>query len=379
MAHEHCWSCVKTVCVESSSCPVESCVNGCGASLHGCKMNEHVENICPEAKVKCTNAFYGCSHLLLRKNLNRHIEHCPASILHCSFSYRRETLKKMEESQEDISYSGDLVDERFLAYDQEFYSKSHSSKSATLDVTISKCPYQDTRQPSNLPSREGNKACRIVLAQPMKKAYTTINYDVRNDVYVCVFSCNEIVRRDEFNAHWKSIHTDIQLESNQMVARCPLQIYGCRFGQYNLVPHPKGSRVNFDDDAGTHSLILPYLCLENDLNEEASTPANSYISSIEKKKELALYGYEDDEEESYDVLGQLPIEVMLVIMSYLDSLSLRSLSLVNKYLRMLCRDLVDKKGIVDSIWKKDMLDLPWAHWSSSPKVLNEGPYFSPSL
>ena len=335
-------------------------------------MNEHVENICFEAKVKCTNAFYGCTKMLFRKDLNRHLEHCPASILHCSFKYSRGKMRKIEESQEDIVYSGNLADEHFLAFDQKFYGKSHSLSSATLDIAIAKYQNYDGRQQSSsLPSRrEGNRVCQILLTKPTTKVYDNMNFTLREDVYACVFSCNEIVRRDEFYAHWKTIHTDVQLESPWQITRCPLQIYGCTFGQRNLVPHPKGSQVNFDDDAGAHSISSPQLCLESDLGQAvASLPAGSYISGIDKKKELALYGYEDDEAESYDVLGQLPMEVLLVIMSHLDSLSLWSLSLVNSYFRTLCRDLVCRKGIVRSIWKKkDILDLPWAHWSSSPKV-----------
>ena len=345
--HSHCWSCVKLHCTEYTLCPVERCANGCGMSLHRCKWKEHNENICPEAQVNCTNAYYGCTSQMPRKNLLQHIEHCPASLLECRFSYCRKRARLIGDLEE-VNYPGALVDEKVLAVDQEL--SSVDGNASALEIDIENDPHcRILRYSSSVPYNERNRTCK-------------------NESSSSTFSCNEIVRRDEFPVHWKSLHIDTQLDSSQCIRRCPLQLYGCTFGQNTLVPSPLGSKVCYNEESDVHSIVPAESCIKAD--EDAALQPSSYIMNIQKKKELALYGYGDDEEEeSFDILGQLPSEVLLVVISFLDSLSLWSLSQVNHYFRTLCYDMVKTKGIVYGQWEKDTnSDLPWVHWIHRPKV-----------
>lgn len=90
--HQHCDSCYSTRCqvpVEISvSCVVVKCRKDCGAALHVCKEEEH-QLLCPNEKVPCINAGYGCPLTMLRHRLAKHLEVCPASVVSCSQEWNR--------------------------------------------------------------------------------------------------------------------------------------------------------------------------------------------------------------------------------------------------------------------------------------------------
>ena len=180
--------------------------------------------------------------------------------------------------------------------------------------------------------------------------------------YCCTFCCNEIVRRDEFAAHWKNLHLDIQIDMPVMVKRCPLRSYGCKHGELSLLPSPKGASLNYNMDSDTTLLQLPVTTCEEEVGRALSS---NYAAKIRQKQELAMYGYEDESEESYDVLGQLPAEVLTAVCEHLDSLSLWHLSQVNRYLRSVCYNLVKKKGVVYMVWSRDDES---GCWTSGPRV-----------
>lgn len=92
----------------------------------------------------------------------------------------------------------------------------------------------------------------------------------------------------------------------------------------------------------------------------------AFAAELAKKKELALYGYE--QEGSLDPLGQLPLEVLVKILLYLDSLGLWCLSQVNQYLREVCQTLLVKKGMVVRRWYKDGTSWKLAAPVSTPVV-----------
>ena len=141
-----------------------------------------------------------------------------------------------------------------------------------------------------------------------------------------------------------------------MVKRCPMHHYGlCEYGQVELLPNPMGSLIRYDQESRCFLLKPPEI-----ISIEAEPQFSSeYAAKIQAKQELALFGYGDDAEESYDVLGQLPPEVMVKICVFLDSMSLWNLSQVNRYLRSVCRDIARKKGIVYQLWNFDESTQQW--------------------
>ena len=400
MAHEHCKSCVQAHCTRGDECSVEVCPNGCGFTMHSCKLDEHDKYTCPEAHVPCTNAFYGCGELLPRRRLRNHLEHCPASSIMCSFSHDRiEVVRPIKESNlvNGTAMESDrelLIDEKLLQGDLAVWRKHRVGISDPHNGS-ERTSYTGTDAKEIYSVGEGDGEAEKALALSVECMPGTITnfswkvakgmrtrsqafrertcINVRSEMhlhyrgpavkrYCCTFCCNEIVRRDEFAAHWKNLHLDIQIDMPVMVKRCPLHSYGCKHGELSLLPSPKGASLNYDLDSDATLLELPTTTCEEEIGGVSSS---DYAAKIRQKQELALYGYEDENEESYDVLGQLPAEVLMEVCEHLDSLSLWYLSQVNRYLRSVCYNLVRKKGVVHSVWTRDDNS---GCWTSGPRV-----------
>ena len=88
--HMHCQNCYQAVCSEQENCIMTRCLH-CAVSLHGCKIDDH-EAICLMVQVACPNAGYGCSGKVIRNELAKHLETCPASVVHCGMEWNRYPL-----------------------------------------------------------------------------------------------------------------------------------------------------------------------------------------------------------------------------------------------------------------------------------------------
>uniref|UniRef100_A0A452I0B8 Uncharacterized protein n=1 Tax=Gopherus agassizii TaxID=38772 RepID=A0A452I0B8_9SAUR len=90
--HTHCEKCFNRQCqvpVELTiSCLVINCHSRCGAAFHMCKQEEH-QLLCPLEQVSCLNAVYGCPFSMARFKLAKHLQVCPASVVHCSMEWNR--------------------------------------------------------------------------------------------------------------------------------------------------------------------------------------------------------------------------------------------------------------------------------------------------
>ena len=54
--HVHCVSCIQGFsCRQQAACRVIYCSNGCGVFTHSCKMEDHMKEVCPLARVACPN------------------------------------------------------------------------------------------------------------------------------------------------------------------------------------------------------------------------------------------------------------------------------------------------------------------------------------
>ena len=359
--HSHCSGCVNAFCKDTPHCPVEYCRNGCGFSLHRCKWPEHDQHTCPEGLVSCINASFGCSERLARTNRGPHIRTCPASTIQCRFAHHRQLAETVGECA--LQNAATLIDEQLLIGDMNLIEESNKSgrPPCQLSVAIENCSY--------VVSKHNLKSNAIDFSK-RGRFFTSMPEDSRQVIY-----CNEIVRRDEFAAHWSKFHLDVQLNVGRVVRRCPLLMYGCTYGRESLAPTPEGTTLKYDGETDTFLALSPVhpssdasLSMTTGEGRVTFGRSNSrYEEKIRKKQELAMYGYGDDEEESYDVLGQLPVEILLNILSYLDSISLWCLSQTNHYLRKICFTLVRKKGIVYFMWTRDE-DTTSRVWSRSPKV-----------
>uniref|UniRef100_H3DFC2 F-box protein 40, tandem duplicate 1 n=1 Tax=Tetraodon nigroviridis TaxID=99883 RepID=H3DFC2_TETNG len=90
--HVHCDSCYSRRCrarVEVSvCCAVIPCRLHCGAIFHLCKEEDHML-LCPNVRVPCVNAGYGCPLQLPRSARAAHLADCPASVVCCSMEWNR--------------------------------------------------------------------------------------------------------------------------------------------------------------------------------------------------------------------------------------------------------------------------------------------------
>ena len=395
MDHDHCQSCVFANCTSrENDCPVQQCPNGCGAALHRCKIAEHTAYTCLEARTPCTNSIYGCEETPRRWARRNHLEHCPASTLMCRFSYERVgesflgprtappgdsvfldakllmgDLKIVEDDSRVVrnhryrvirSHTGFRYGEKVSDDDEDTTDGSDANASVGSHLSV-QCSVSQMRanvmKTSEFHRRSQRTTERMCVEVPTMYKYksllTRLSY---------LYPCSEIVRRDEFLAHWKSFHLDIQVDMSMIVQRCPMYIYGCNYGEQRLAPNPHGATVDYNKEYDT-VLVKPPQVVADSVNE--SEGAGDYAAKLQKQQELALYGYGDDLEESLDVLGQLPVEVFTAICHYLDSMSLWQLSQVNHYIRKVCLNTVKKKGIVYHRWVKDEVT---KRWLPGPKV-----------
>ncbi|KAJ4929700.1 hypothetical protein JOQ06_018722 [Pogonophryne albipinna] len=90
--HVHCDSCYSRRCrarVEVSvCCAVIPCRLLCGAVFHLCKEEEHLL-LCPNVRVPCLNAGFGCPLHMPRSLQAAHLQVCPASLVCCSMEWIR--------------------------------------------------------------------------------------------------------------------------------------------------------------------------------------------------------------------------------------------------------------------------------------------------
>jgi hypothetical protein len=368
--HSHCHGCHRASCRASGgdACPVQLCPGGCGVSLHGCKLDEHSRHTCPAALVPCTNACFGCEAVLPRAKLGSHLAHCPANVAHCHFSYDRairnvhSTLQTVDARDEERQ---SYIDEKALGADlalaekeERFYGRRsngepfHFSLDAHPGSSLTEPGSKSTARTQNLPPRD-----RVCIAASVERYGLRGIYTLH---YFC-FPCNEIVRRDEFSTHWRDCHVGVQTRLSHIVERCPLRDYGCQYGVLRLTPTPNGASLDYLSEADCVAVKFPDHTTKDC---ECQPLPGSYAQHIQKQQELAIYGY-GDESESYDVLSQLPVEILMKICGCLDSLGLWNLSLVNHYLRSICFNLVKKRGIVYHRWQKNQAT---GRWEQGEKV-----------
>jgi hypothetical protein len=269
--------------------------------------------ICDEVPVPCTNAQFGCQQILKRKDVNVHIAHCPASITTCFYTYSCQE-PNIEVHQDDLDLNQD--DELELQEDSE----SINAPSASIFF-------------QTLSDETTNELISGRLAKSSNGGLI----------------CGLFIRRDEFESHWLS-HIELTDDLFLKIRRCPLSVYGCQKSvQYFIL---NGYEYRYKDFFNS---IVAYPHTVQPVEESDTAIRGHYAALIEKKKELAIYGHTDDYR-SIDVMGQLPVEVLMQILSHLDSLSLWSLSQVNRYFRYICEDMLVTKGIVYCHWKSEKVE-----------------------
>ena len=149
------------------------------------------------------------------------------------------------------------------------------------------------------------------------------------------FICGKVFRRDEIHKHITNIHQEIipGLGCGWIVSRCPLSYLGCTFSVDNLAPNNEDFRIKFSRDEDN-------FCFRQCEKDPLISDPNSMKKSTKKKSS------------SVKTLDTLPVEIIFYMCRYLDSISLRALSLCCRRLRDICWSLVSSRGCVTPVWEK---------------------------
>ncbi|KAK7925765.1 hypothetical protein WMY93_008075 [Mugilogobius chulae] len=67
---------------------ISTCRLLCGALFHLCKEEDHLL-LCPNVRVPCINAEFGCPLQMPRSSRAEHLQFCPASVISCSMEWNR--------------------------------------------------------------------------------------------------------------------------------------------------------------------------------------------------------------------------------------------------------------------------------------------------
>ena len=163
------------------------------------------------------------------------------------------------------------------------------------------------------------------------------------------FVCGKVFRRDEIHQHIANVHQQIipGLGSGWFLSRCPLAYLGCPFAMDNVAPNTQTFRLKFsrEDDNFCYRLT-----------------DSQFQPQIERKS--------GKQSRAERVLTDLPVEIVFHISSYLDPISLRSLSMTSRQLRSVCLSLVRSRGCVTPVWERQRARgqrrerLGWAEVSS---------------
>ena len=355
-AHKHCTTCVSRYC-KASDCPIVDCENGCGTVMHQCKMTDH-EEVCMNKFVPCVNAHYGCEALLARYKMKTHLAHCPASVVHCKFTWERVDRNIIAATDESDRCESVKFAEDFLASDKERAEAKLVNEDRTKEMSMMLQPSAAHHLLNGAPyhrsypydRRQGGVTVRS-LSPSFCCFYMTTESTEREQLHMLI-RCNETVRRDEFEDHYKTQHSIIHSGLHGwLVHHCPLYEYGCNYSIPRLLPSPKYFELVYNKCSRVFAVRETKPLVVESENSEATQ--GWYAARLQQQRELAAYGYSDI---PVDPLSQLPTEVLHIIISFLDSSGLFCLSMTSQFLRETCHNAV-KGNMVQLSWQKQEKDL----------------------
>jgi len=103
--HKHCLKCFNgNRCQIKTNCPVIDCTNRqCPFKLHLCKLDEHLNEVCPFESIDCINKCNGCKLKIMRADMGLHLNCCVASVVRCS-SFKLRNLENKNEKFDKLRW-----------------------------------------------------------------------------------------------------------------------------------------------------------------------------------------------------------------------------------------------------------------------------------
>ncbi|ESN95033.1 hypothetical protein HELRODRAFT_179892 [Helobdella robusta] len=190
---------------------------------------------------------------------------------------------------------------------------------------------------------------------------------IKQSEFMYTFLCGELLRRNEFSQHYKNFHQDIQCGSDSWLdVRCPLACYGCTYSVRKFRPR-FNAHLLFDRESSNFCVrpdsVFGDVSIRNSASLESSS-ADVLLENILENSEVSNFDNSDKhipvKAKLRDQLNaripilitDLPVIVLDRIFSYLDSISLKKLSLTSKQFRMICEEYLKERGMVVEVWEK---------------------------
>ncbi|XP_065890604.1 F-box only protein 40-like isoform X1 [Dysidea avara] len=370
--HRHCVNCVWRHC-KFSECTLVDCEYGCGAVTHQCKLQDHGE-LCPNRIVTCINVHYGCEELLPRYKIKSHLAHCPASVVRCKFTWEHVDRNILNTSVNGVpphhgthpltthDNSGENFVEKFLQSNLEHIVNNLESEESKEEL-CSKV-FSTMIEPSSsymaFPEEPYARYCSygdrfqteakltfVSSATPSACCFYITTKSVQRLQLRVLVQCDKTLRRDEFEQHYKMQHIKVHSALyGWLMHHCPFYEYGCNFSVPRFLPSPQCSFV-FNNCSHVFTV----------------KPITGVVA---EDLPLVVYSGQQPVDNGhcvpYDLLGLLPVELLCIVLSYLDSGDLFCLSLTSRFLRNACHSMI----------KGNMVEMTWEHqnckWKESTKV-----------
>lgn len=261
--HKHCAHCVTLDCGDSATnvnnaCDTVPCRWRCGSRLHSCKLFEH-QMICPLYQEPDDFAW-----------MYRGMEAAAARAKQTA-----KVANAVKKKAEALKPSEDL----FVGPGEPAHRRVRRSKSGGALVPV----------PPPMPPAI-QTVCRL---DARLETVTRLQTKPRA---MYTFVCAQEFRRDEFAWHSKNVHDDIHGGMNNwMEHRCPLASYGCGFSARRMAPHDAHHAVAFNRTVESFAVV---------------SLRPPLLPVVGNKAEDGLLS-----------LADLPIEILMVVVGKLDSLS----------------------------------------------------------
>ncbi|XP_034744993.1 F-box only protein 40-like [Etheostoma cragini] len=242
--HVHCDSCYSRRCrarVEVSvCCAVIPCRLLCGALFHLCKEEDHLL-LCPNVRVPCLNAEYGCPLHLSRSSQAAHLQVCPASVVCCSMEWNRWPVNDAHshpntELHENLLREGEqrgCLDLAMALKDQDLLFHSMKMKKLfpeLISVDEEEEEEEEEKRKKKQEKEEAEKAAAKDASSKIGKSFNMLdifNPDVRKDKNEDEIECKQEPTPEEGEATDR-LNAD-QLESYSAWERMfSMEMGGCR-------------------------------------------------------------------------------------------------------------------------------------------------------
>jgi hypothetical protein len=135
--HKHCYSCfIPSKCKQQQSCEIIKCVNiSCDLKFHKCKLEEHLTEICKYSWINCINVHYGCKMKLLRLNLLKHLENCPANIVECK-AFRLRTIVNKDKKYANLKWPDPIQNEKNIVISEAIAGINNDVSSPLANILL---------------------------------------------------------------------------------------------------------------------------------------------------------------------------------------------------------------------------------------------------